>query len=202
MDIKNLNEPLDIEKEFDNEIHTLKETNKRERRFQNVKTKCKNCIFISIQLPEPYTLINDIFDDIRQNQNIKSRYIQRIIPVEITCKAYLKDIAIAVEHYIPTYFPEELKPNNAFLINIKIRNNNSLNRDDIIREITKLIHRQNPNYKADLENPDISILVEVLCTTCGLSFVDNFFKFKRFNMLQYSNFINQTLKKTTTVDDS
>jgi len=51
-------------------------------------------------------------------------------------------------------------------------------------------------WKADLSNPELVILVEIFKTTCGISCVTEFNKYKKFNLHELVNKIEEDDGKT------
>lgn len=67
------------------------------------------------------------------------------------------------------------------------RNNNSIKRDEIIEDLAEIILKKNPGNKADLKNPEIAVVVEVVRGICLFSIAPNYYKFKKYNLLEICN---------------
>lgn len=53
--------------------------------------------------------------------------------------------------------------------------------------MAEIILRKNPGNKADLKNPDIAVIVEVIRGICLLSIAPNYYKFKKYNLFEICN---------------
>ena len=62
---------------------------------------------------------------------------------------------------------------------IKIRNNSKMDRMEIIKGIAAVIGEK---HKVNLTNPTLFVVVEIFKTVCGISVVDDYFKYKKYNM--------------------
>lgn len=76
-------EEEDISSMLEKEIKTIN-TNKKtdQRRFQQVETKVSNCIFIKTTIKDHSELGIHLVRDIAEKKNQKTRYLQRIWPVD------------------------------------------------------------------------------------------------------------------------
>ncbi|XP_013386078.1 THUMP domain-containing protein 1 [Lingula anatina] len=174
-------EEEDISKVLEKELHTLKETDSSQRRFQVVESGAKNVIFIRTTLEDPCHLVHAILSDLQETKQQKARYIMRMLPIATTCKAVLEKVLESVE----SAFDAELGPSTAgqsFYIMAKIRNNNSFSTAGISKEIAGTIITMNSKNSVDYQNPDIVVLVEILKGNCCMSIVRDYFKFKKYNL--------------------
>lgn len=124
------------------------------------------------------------FSDTGKSQ---SRFIQRMLPVEISCKAYIDDIEralIANKDLLSKHFAQADKDADppSYAIFYKARNNDHLRREDILRAVGDLIVATNPMVKVDLEKPKKAILVEVLQTVACMSIVEDYMEFSKYNL--------------------
>ncbi|MCJ1226339.1 hypothetical protein MMC12_002989 [Toensbergia leucococca] len=73
----------------------------------------------------------------------------------------------------------------SFAIRTTIRNNSSLKRDAVIKQVADAVGKR---HTVDLTTPDLIILVEVYKNICGMSVVDgDFHKLKRYNLAEIYN---------------
>lgn len=81
------------------------------------------------------------------------------------------------EEIIKPYFNDD-KPTE-YAIMIKIRNNSKMDRMEIIKGIANIVGEK---HKVNLTNPKLFIIVEIFKTICGMSVVEDYFKYKKFNL--------------------
>lgn len=60
--------------------------------------------------------------------------------------------------------------------------NNNVDRMEVINSLAEVITRMNSGNKADLKNPEIAVVVEVMRGFCLLSIAPNYFKYKKYNV--------------------
>lgn len=172
-----------LEKEI-NELRTEHEMPLSSRKFQVVDTGAKNMIFITSTLPNPLELVTKILTKLDATKEQCTRYLLRLLPIELICKAYMDDIRTKASTLLEKYFAQEPK---TFSIVFNRRNNNSIKRDEIIEDLAEIILKKNPGNKADLKNPEIAVVVEVVRGVCLFSIAPNYYKLKKYNLLEICN---------------
>lgn len=172
-----------LEKEI-SELRTEREMPLTSRKFQVVDTGVKNMIFIASSLPNPLELVIKIVSKLDTTKEQCTRYLLRLLPIEVVCKAYMDNIKAKASELFEKYFAQEPK---TFSIVFNRRSNNNIKRDEIIEDLAEIILRKNPGNKADLKNPDIAVIVEVIRGICLLSIAPNYYKFKKYNLFEICN---------------
>lgn len=168
------------------EVDSLKKDSQkslRHKRFQVVETGASNCIFVKTNLPSPEELTTAIIKDLVTTKLSKTRHVLRLLPIMATCKANLPDIMECAGKLFDKYF---LKQSSSFAIIFNKRFNSSVCRDLIIKELAEMVVLKNANNKADLKNPGLCIIVEIIKGICLLSIVDNYFTYKKYNLNELS----------------
>lgn len=99
-----------IEDELKNELAELRSaTTKDVKRFQVVDSGAKNIVFITTKLDDPVALAESIVADIDETKLTQTRFLIRLVPIEIICKAYINDIENAVSTLAEKYFKDSPK---------------------------------------------------------------------------------------------
>lgn len=108
-------------------------------------------------------------------------------------------IRVSVRFHIT--FDATFNVSQQYKIEARIRNHTTLDRPLVIQEIAKCVPEK---YTVDLEDPQLVILVEVfkvrsclfICvvevnnayqSVCGISVVEDYYRFKKFNILEVAN---------------
>ncbi|XP_018047816.1 PREDICTED: THUMP domain-containing protein 1 homolog [Atta colombica] len=172
-----------LEKEI-NELRTEHKMSLSSRKFQVVDTGVKNMIFITSTLSNPLELVIKIVSKLDTTKEQCTRYLLRLLPIEVVCKAYMDNIKTKANELFEKYFVQEPK---TFSIVFNRRSNNSIKRDEIIEDLAEIILKKNPGNKADLKNPDIAVIVEVIRGVCLFSVAPHYYKFKKYNLLEICN---------------
>uniref|UniRef100_A0A1B6CRM5 THUMP domain-containing protein n=1 Tax=Clastoptera arizonana TaxID=38151 RepID=A0A1B6CRM5_9HEMI len=174
----------EIEDELQQEIATHNQNKLLdEKRFQVVDSGTKGCVFIKTLIEDPIHLAHEIMTDIKNTKQSKARYLLRMIPIEITCKAYLDDIKKAAEILFDKHF--KCEP-TTFSIVYNKRNNNNLLREEIIKSLAIIVTDKNCDHKADLKQAKFTILVEVMKNICCLAVIQDYFDLRKFNITELS----------------
>ena len=130
---------------------------------------------------DPITLVTNVFADARKKSSNapSSRFVTRMIPIQATCYASAEELDLTTKSLLHKYLPATAQ---SFAVAIKKRHCDNLSRDQIIRIVASQVVATIPNCKVKLDDPDVTILVEICRTLCGVSVVENCASFKKFNL--------------------
>lgn len=173
-------EEKDISDLLEDEIKTIATKRIDHNRFQQVETKIGNCMFIKTTIPNPNELGVRLMRDIAETQQRKTRFLQRLWPVDTVCKANIEDIKNACGKLFDKMFLNT-EP-TTFSIVVNKRHNNSIDRMAIIKELAELVEFKSSAHKVDLKNPKITIAIEVIKGLCCISLLPDYYKLKKYNI--------------------
>lgn len=77
--------------------------------MQVVETGVNNVIFIKSTVLDTLEVVSSIIKDIHETKKPKTRYLLRMLPVQIVCKAYMDDIKSKANKLFENYFSQEPK---------------------------------------------------------------------------------------------
>lgn len=120
-----------------------------------------------------------IIEDLHRTKQTLTKNVLRFIPIEVVCKANIKDIVDAAGILFDKYF---LHGERTFSIVYNKRYNNDIKRDDIIKELAELIVAKNMKNKVDLKEPEFSVIVEIIKGLCCLSVIPYYIKYRKYNL--------------------
>ncbi|XP_055306819.1 THUMP domain-containing protein 1 homolog [Sitodiplosis mosellana] len=176
-------EEEDISSMLEKEIQTITTDKKFDRhRFQQVETKISNCIFIKTTIKDHSELGIRLVRDIAETKNQKTRYLQRIWPVDAVCKANIGDIITSASRLFDKVFLNT-EP-TTFSVMVNKRHNNTFDRMKTIQEIAELIGFKSPAHKVDLKNPKITVAIEIIKGLCCISLLPDYQKLKKYNVFE------------------
>ena len=190
------NSTLDINEETDNKNNILSEIDKEikllkktKKFFMELNTRCAAVIFIKIEseyknLIFPKEIIEYIIKDVINTKKSLSKYISKFYPIEICIKYSLENFKIKVKELIEKYFKEDNDKIKTWKIELRIRNNNSINKKELMDIILKSVNIN--NYKVDYKKPELTFLVEISCNLLCLSVLENYFEYKGYNIQSLS----------------
>ncbi|XP_076672702.1 THUMP domain-containing protein 1 homolog [Andrena cerasifolii] len=191
-------EEEDISTALNKEIHELRAEYSKPiaaRRFQVVDTGVKNVIFIKSTLTNPLELVTKIVTELDKTKQQRTRFILRLLPIEVVCKAHMNEIKLAANSMLEKYFAQEPK---TFSIVFNRHSNSNIQRDVIIEDLAEIISKKNSGNKADLKNPELAVIVEVIRGMCLMCVAPLYYRFKKYNLLEICNTkeASNTTKKT------
>lgn len=174
-------EGLSIEDQLAREIATMKKPRREHQRFANCITNTPCVVFIGCRAPvDPVQLVQAHVHQVEKSGTSRSRYTQRMVPSSETCVANLPEVVAMCRRLIVPHFTQEREGEKTYRIELRIRNHTTFARPQIIDEIAKCIP---DTYKVDLGNPALFILVEVFKSVCGMSIVDDYYQYQKYNVM-------------------
>jgi len=112
---------------------------------------------------------------------MRTRFTQRLVPVVGTCDANLAEITSLCVRIVEPAFANDEGKAFKYKIELRVRNHNTLLRDDVIKAIAKCVPEV---HKVDLSDPELFILVEIFKSVCGISVVKDYYRFKKYNVIE------------------
>ncbi|XP_014610823.1 PREDICTED: THUMP domain-containing protein 1 [Polistes canadensis] len=183
-DEQNNSDEEDISTALSKEINQLKAESDKPialRRFQVVNTGVKNVVFIKTTLSNPLKLVSNIIKELDRTKKQRSRFLLRLLPIEAVCKAYMNDIKSVASVIFEKYFSQEPK---TFSIVFNRHSNDSVHREEIINDLAEIIKKKNPGNRANLKNPELAVVVEVIRGLCLISIAPDYYKYRKYNLLE------------------
>eukprot|EP01018_Ginkgo_biloba_P029467 Gb_03238 [translate_table: standard] len=169
----------------------LEELGDREKvRFAGLDSGCNGIIFIRMRkelgCPSPPELVEYIMKTAASTRKHMSRFILRLLPVELTCYASTEEITRAAKPLIELHFPSgEGHAALKFGVLYECRANSGIDRLKIIDTVAKLVPQP---HKVDLSNPDKTIIVQIVKTICMIGVVQKFKELSKYNLRQLTGF--------------
>ncbi|AQK58344.1 uncharacterized protein LOC100282152 [Zea mays] len=178
------------EKNIDDLIdEDLKEIGDRKKRlFASLETGCNGCIFIQMHKragdPGPVEIVQNMMSSAALTRKHMSRFILRVLPVEVACYASEEEITKAISPLIEKYFPKECSSGHKFAVLYEARSNTGIDRMKIINAAAKSVPQP---HKVDLKNPDKTIVVQIAKTICMIGVVERYKELSKFNLRQLTS---------------
>ncbi|KAL4399206.1 RNA binding protein [Malassezia pachydermatis] len=178
----------DIEAQIQQELASLQQPNAvasathhdTPTRISVLDTDTECLCFLQCAPPvDAHTLAKRFLQDVATDGESRSRYVQRISPVRILCRADLEAIKAAATKALASTFPAS-QP-RTYRIEPRIRAHTSLSRDVLIPLIASCVP-SNADHRVDLAQPDVLIVVEVLRNVCGIGVLDEYEALGKWNV--------------------
>ncbi|WVZ51068.1 hypothetical protein U9M48_002252 [Paspalum notatum var. saurae] len=175
------------EKNIDDLIdEDLKQIGDRKKRlFTSLDSGCNGCIFIQMHKraedPGPVEIVQNMMSSVASTRKHMSRFILRVLPVEVACYASEEEITKAISPIVEKYFPKECPSGHKFAVLYEARSNTGIDRMKIINTVAKSVPQP---HKVDLSNPDKTIIVQIAKTICMIGVVERYKELAKFNLRQ------------------
>ena len=186
----NLNEEINIKNNINTNISSkieeeIKNLKRNKNIFTSINTRCAATVFIKIEeeysnLISPKEIVNYIINEVLNTKKLLSKCISKFYPVEICMKYNLDNFKEKVDELVKKYFDENIENKKTWKIELRIRNNNSVNKKEIMNFIFNKTNRD--KYIVDYKKPELTFFVEISCNLMCLSVLEKFSEYKYYNI--------------------
>ncbi|XP_062082225.1 uncharacterized protein LOC133788685 isoform X2 [Humulus lupulus] len=161
---------------------------KSKRRFFHLDTGCNGVVFVQMRKregdPGPKDIVQNIMTTAAAARKHMSRFILRILPVELACYASEEEISRAIVPIVEKYFPVETQTPQKFAVLYGARANTGVDRMKIIDAVAKSVPKP---HKVDLNNPDKAFVVEIVKTVCLIGVIEKYKELAKYNLRQLTS---------------
>ncbi|KAJ8551333.1 hypothetical protein K7X08_000703 [Anisodus acutangulus] len=179
-------EEKSIDKLIEAELAELGDKSKR--RFSYLDSGCNGVVFVHMSKkdgdPNPKEIVQHMMSSLASTKRHVSRFILRVLPVEVTCYASEEEIGKAITPLITKYLPAESDTPKKFAVLYEARANTGINKMKIIDTVAKSVPSP---HKVDLSNPEINIVVQIVKTVCLLGVVEKYKELSKYNLRQLTS---------------
>lgn len=123
-----------------------------------------------------------ILANVLETGEVRSRIVQRLVPVTHSCKAHMKDVGIGAKQAVAATLGVEGGAATRYSIMCKVRNNSSITDREIVDEVVRVLKEESPQHIYDRRQPTLVLVIEVLKSVCCMAMVPNFYKYAEYNM--------------------
>ncbi|KAK6464337.1 thump domain-containing protein [Scheffersomyces coipomensis] len=178
---------LSIEDQIKQELNDMKEEKKSKKSLLHpIELGCECLIFIKTRRTiDPEILVSRICQESFESNIKTTRYTQKLSPVTFSVSPTIEEIKKLAKRVLAKHFhqPTDIQKPLKFAIQIGKRNFNAIPKDTIIKAVAESVGRDH-GHKVDLKQYDKLIMVECYKTNVGMSVVDNYLKYEKFNLQQ------------------
>ncbi|XP_031476925.1 uncharacterized protein LOC116248326 [Nymphaea colorata] len=157
------------------------------RRFASLDSGCNGIIFVRMNKssgdPGPTKIVEHLMTTAASTRKHMSRFILRLLPVELTCYASEEEISEAIKPLVSQHFPAE-GASQKFAVLYDARANTGIERSKIIDVVAKSVPKP---HKVDLSNPDKTIVVQIVKTVCLIGVVQRYKELAKYNLRQLTS---------------
>ncbi|GKV16562.1 hypothetical protein SLEP1_g27190 [Rubroshorea leprosula] len=179
-------EEKSVDKLIEAELEELGDKSKR--RFLNLDSGCNGVVFVQMRKrdgdPSLKDIVQHMMTSAASTKKHMSRFILRVLPIEVACYASEEEISGAMKSLVEQYFPAETQNPQKFAVLYEARANTGVDRMKIINSVAKSVPAP---HKVDLSNPDMTIVVEIVKTVCLIGVVEKYKELAKFNLRQLTS---------------
>ncbi|XP_073040567.1 uncharacterized protein [Primulina eburnea] len=163
-------------------------SDKGKRRFSKLDPACNGVVFIQMRKrdgdPSPKDIVQHMMTSLASTRKHISRFLLRVLPIEISCYASDEEIRRAIKPLVDKYFPEETQTPLKFAVLYEARANTGIDRAKIIGAVAKSVP---PPHKVDLGSPNLSIVVQIVKTVCLIGVAERYKELAKYNVRQLTS---------------
>ncbi|EJW85291.1 hypothetical protein WUBG_03797 [Wuchereria bancrofti] len=150
--------------------------NVKKRKISQRPTGANNCLFFvvkGINDKNVYDFVDYLVEMVLRERCC--RLLQRVCPVERTCRVDMIELDTEVSRLISKHFHKaEDGKWPTYLFDFKARNNDSLGKGDVMDMVLLALKQLAPGSHVSLDNPHIVVLVQIVHKSVMLSCVKHF----------------------------
>ncbi|KAI5970239.1 hypothetical protein CANMA_000851 [Candida margitis] len=180
---------LSIEEKIQLELSEMEEakTNPKANYLQPIDIDVECVVFIKTRKPiDPAVLVQKYVEECYESGTKTTRTTQKLTPISDSCSAtgdteeHLKDLSKRV---LQKHFHGKDQEPVKFAIQVSRKNFDTLTSEAIIKAVAETVGRDH-GHTVDLKNYDKLIIVECYKNNIGMSVVENYLKYSKFNLQQ------------------
>ncbi|OCF44031.1 hypothetical protein I317_02139 [Kwoniella heveanensis CBS 569] len=172
---------LDLEDMLKKDLAAMSNDNKS-KRFQLCVHNIMCVIYINVLPPlSSHKLVRHILEQAESAARTPLKYCKRLIPMSATCGATVKQLAQCASEVVKKEFETDDGRPLKFAIDTNTRSSDKMERMQMITTIAEEITKLEKGHSVDLKNPDKTVLAELYKNTVGLTVLDDYERFKKYN---------------------
>ncbi|CAI5760309.1 unnamed protein product [Candida verbasci] len=185
------NKVLSIEEKIQLELKQMdsKSSDRKNDLLQPYDLGTECLLFIKTKKPiDPEILVENIMKETYETGVKTTRYTSKLIPIMNTCSSNgenpLEQLKILAKQVLKRHFHNEKNQKPlSFAIQVTKRNFQQFSSNEIIKSIAECVGKDH-GHKVDLKDYDKLIIVECFKNSIGMSVVNNYLKYSKYNLQQ------------------
>lgn len=179
-----------IEDQIQKELAEMKDAKVSKKGFlRPIELGCECLVFIKCRKPiDPEVLVQNICKESYDSKVKTTRYTQKLTPVTFSVSPTIDEVKKLAKLVLAPHFHQQKDQKSfKFAIQVAKRNFNVIPKSEIIQTIAECVGRDH-GHQVDLKDYDKLIMVECYKSNLGMSVVNNYLKYSKFNLQQiYEN---------------
>lgn len=186
----------------DDELEAELSQLRNSRPLKQVKTHCRNSLFINITRDHkhinPLEVVDKIFEDFEKERVLKTSNTFKLVPILDTFRTNVSCAKESISNLLHSMFNDETKPLK-FFIEFQSRGNFKLNPEDkqkMIEGIAETVSQLKPEWSVNREEADVMIILVALRSVCCISLLRHYFKRSKYNIEEFCKDFKTTTEET------
>ncbi|OWT38175.1 hypothetical protein C362_04041 [Cryptococcus neoformans Bt1] len=173
---------LDFEEMLKRDLESMKDQSAKSQRFR-LCSRDSFCLIYVIVLPplRPHRLVEYVLEQAASTGKYPLRHCKRLIPISATAGATLRQLSEVTASVVKTGFESPDGQAFKFAVNTNSRSSDKLERMEMIRAVAEQVAMLGGGHTVDLKNADKTILVEVYKNNLGVTVLNDYEKYKKYN---------------------
>ncbi|WWC63420.1 uncharacterized protein I303_106022 [Kwoniella dejecticola CBS 10117] len=172
---------LDFEAQLKKDLESMDQESKS-KRFQLCSHDMICVIYINVLPPlSPYKLVRHIMEQAESSARTQLKWCKRIIPIDGTTKATVKQLSELAATIVKDGFATDNDRPIKYAIDTNTRQSDRLERMSMIHTVAEQVTLLDKGHSVDLKNPEKTILLELYKNSIGMSVLEDYERFKKYN---------------------
>ncbi|UOH83008.1 hypothetical protein LQV05_005721 [Cryptococcus neoformans] len=164
---------LDFEEMLKRDLESMKDQSAKSQRFM---------IYVIVLPPlRPHRLVEYVLEQAASTGKYPLRHCKRLIPISATAGATLRQLSKVTASVVKAGFESPDGQAFKFAVNTNSRSSDKLERMEMIRAVAEQVAMLGGGHTVDLKNADKTILVEVYKNNLGVTVLNDYEKYKKYN---------------------
>lgn len=163
---------------------------RKKRPFKQVKTHCRNSLFINIcdgySYIDPVAIVDKLFSDLNEKKELRTSNTFKVLPVLDTFRGSASCAQESISAILKSRFAESDAKN--YFIEFQSRGNYKLKpeeKKEMIEAVADTISKVKPDWKVSRDNADYMIILVAFRNVCCLSIVGEYFQRRKYNITEF-----------------
>ncbi|ODN90825.1 hypothetical protein L198_06142 [Cryptococcus wingfieldii CBS 7118] len=175
-------EEMDFEEMLKKDLDSMKEDGEKSKRFRLCLREGFCLLYVNVLPPlDPHRIVRYILEQAESTGKYPLKHCKRLVPIPETSGATLKQLSDLAAKIVKPAFDTPDHRSFKFAIDTNSRHSEKLERLDMIKTVAEQVTNLGQGHVVDLKKPEKSVIVEVYKNNLGVTVLEDFDRFKKYN---------------------
>lgn len=163
---------------------------RRKKPFKQVKTHCRNSLFINIcdgyKYVDPIAIVDKLFVELAEKKELRTSNTFKVLPILDTFRGNASSAQESISAILNSRFAKS--DQKKYFIEFQSRGNYKLNPEDkkeMIEAVAETISKVKPDWKVSRDQADYMVILVAFRHVCCLSIVGDYFQRRKYNITEF-----------------